>query len=73
MQDYLKRFFCFAFLETDIFLSDQKVNAKIKAIEIEIAFFHSLGNPKGPTLDHFFYASHILQNFPYKQIPISMS
>ena len=37
-----------------------------KAIEIEIAFFHSLGNPKGRTLDHFFYASHIRHNFPYK-------
>ena len=35
-----------------------------KGIEIEIAFFHSLGNPKGHTLDHFFYASHICHNFP---------
>ena len=24
-----------------------------KAIEIEIAFFHSFGNPKGHALDHF--------------------
>ena len=24
-----------------------------KAIEIEIAFYHSLGNPKGRTLDYF--------------------
>ena len=37
-----------------------------KAIEIETAFFHPLGNPKGRTLDHFFYASHICHNFPYK-------
>ena len=44
-----------------------------KAIEIEIAFFNFLGNPKGHTLDNFFYASHIRHNFPYKQIPISMS
>ena len=43
-----------------------------KALEIKIAFFHSLGNPKGRTLDHFFYASHIRHNFPYKLIPISM-
>ena len=35
-------------------------------MEIEIAFFfHSLGNPKGLTLDHFFYASHTRHNFPY--------
>ena len=44
-----------------------------KAIEMEIEFFHSLGNPKGRTLDYFFYASHIRHNFPYKLIPISMS
>ena len=48
--------------------------SRLKAIEIEIAFFfHSLENPKGRTLDHFFYASHICHNFPYKTIPISMS
>ena len=41
--------------------------------EIEIAFFYPLGNPKGRTLDHFFYALHIRHNFPYKLIPISMS
>ena len=45
----------------------------LKAIEIEIAFFHSLANPKGRTLDYFFHASHIRHNFPYKLIPISMS
>ena len=45
-----------------------------KAIEIEIAFFfHSLGNPKARTFDHFFYASHIRHNFPYKLIPILVS
>ena len=35
-------------------------------METETAFFHSLGNPKGRTLDHFFHASHIRHNFPYK-------
>ena len=40
-------------------------------MEIEIVFFHSLGNPKGRKLDHFFYASHIRHHFPYKQIQIS--
>ena len=44
-----------------------------KAIEIEMAFFHPLGNHKGRTLDHFFHASHIRHNVPYKLIPISMS
>ena len=29
-----------------------------KAIKTEIAFFHPLGNSKGRTLDHLFYASH---------------
>ena len=33
-----------------------------KAIEIELAFFHSLGNPKGCTLHHYFYALHICDN-----------
>ena len=41
---------------------------------VEIAFFfHFFGNPKGRTLDYFFYASHVFQNFPYKMIPVSMS
>ena len=54
-----------------MFISDQKVNAK--AIKIETAIFHSLGNPKGSTLDHFFYASHISHISPYKLTPVSMS
>ena len=42
-------------------------------MEIEITFFfYSLGDPKGHTLDHFFYASHIHHNFPYKLVPISI-
>ena len=47
--------------------------SKQKAVEIETAFFYPLGTLKGRTLDHFFYASHIHQNFPYKLIPISSS
>ena len=42
-----------------------------KATEIETAFLHSLGNPKGRTQDHFFHASHIRHNFPYKPVPMS--
>ena len=45
----------------------------LKAIEIKIAFIHSLGNPKGRTSDYFFYVSHIRHNFPYRLISISMS
>ena len=41
--------------------------------EIKIAFFHSLGDPKGRTLKHLFYASHIRHNFPYKLTLISLS
>ena len=48
-------------------------NSRLKAMEIEIACFHSLENPNGRTLDHFFYASHIRHNFPYKLTPITMS
>ena len=46
--------------------------SRLKAIEIEIAFLHSFFNPKGRTLDHFFYVSHIRHNFSYKYklIPI---
>ena len=53
--------FCFAFLGNYSFISDQKVKAK--AVEVETAFFRSLGNPKDRTLDHFFYASHIRHDF----------
>ena len=65
MQYSFKWFFCFSFLGSYIFKK-----SKQKAIEIETAFFHSLGNPQGHTLDHFFYASHILHNFPLNLIPI---
>ena len=62
MQDYFRRFFVLRSSEvTFSFLIKKSI---LKSIEIEIAFFHSLGNPKGRTLDNFFYASHIRHNFP---------
>ena len=69
MQYFLKRFFVLHFSEaTFLFLIK---DPRQKAIEIETAFFfHSLGNPKGRTLDHFFYASHIRHNVPYKLVSI---
>ena len=63
----------FVLRSSEVIFSFLIKKSRQKAIEIEIAFFHSLGNPKGRTLDHFFYASHIRHNFPYKLIPISMS
>ena len=71
MQYYFKLFLALHSLEV-IFSFLIKKSGK-NLIEIDIAFFHSLGNPKGHTQDHFFYASHIGHNFPYKPIPISMS
>ena len=72
MQDHFKRFFVLCYSEMIFSILIEMLMPK--AIEIEIAFFHSLGNPKGHTLDYFFYASHIRHNFlPYKLIPISMS
>ena len=62
MQDYFKWSFVLHYEEV-IFLFLIKMSM-LKAIEIEIAFFLSLGNPKGRTLDYFFYASHIRHNFP---------
>ena len=71
MQYYFKLFLVLHSLGV-IFSLHADEKSRQKAIEIEIAFFHSLGNPKGRTLDHFFYDSHIRHNFPYKLIPISM-
>ena len=62
---YFQRFF-FVLHSSDVIFSFLIKKARQKAIEIEIAFFHSLGDPKGHRLDHFFYASHIRHNFPYK-------
>ena len=68
---YFKQFFVLHSLE--VIFSFLIKKSRQKAIEIETAFFHPLRNPKGRTLDHFFYASHICHNFPNKLIPISMS
>ena len=54
-------------------INECSISDYLSNFEIEIAFFHSLGNPKGPTLNHLFYASHIRHNCPYKLILISMS
>ena len=71
MQYYFKRFFVLHSSEVIFSLLIKK--SRQKAIEIEIAFFHSLGDPKGRILDHFFYDSHVLHSFPYElMIPISM-
>ena len=48
---YFKRFF--ALHSSEVIFSFLIKKSRLKAIEIEIAFFHSLGNPKGRTLDHF--------------------
>ena len=69
MQYYFKQ--VFVLLSSEVIFSFLIKKSRQKAIEIEIASFHSLGNPKGRTIDHFFYASHIRHNFTYKLIPIS--
>ena len=56
MQYYFKRFLVLH--SSEVIFSFLIKKSKKKAIEIEIAFLHSLGNPKGHTLDHFFYALH---------------
>ena len=71
MQLYFKWFFVLHSLE--VICSFLLKKSKQKAIEIETEFFHSLGNLKDLTLDHFFYASHIRHNVPYKLIRISVS
>ena len=71
MQYYFKRFFVLH--SSEVIFSFLIKKSRQKPIEIETAFFHSLGNPKGHTLDHFFYASHIRHYFPYKLISMSMS
>ena len=71
MEYYFKRFLVLH--SSEVIFSLLIIKLMQEAIEIEIAFSHSLENPKGRTLDHLFYASHIRHNFPYKLIPISMS
>ena len=55
MRYYFKRFFVLHSLE--VIFSFLIKKSRQKAIEIETAIFHPLGNPKGRTLDNFFYAS----------------
>ena len=71
IQCYFKRFCVLHSSEVTFLFLIKK--SRQKATEIEIAFFNPLGNLEGRTLDHFFYASHIRHNFPYKLIPISIS
>ena len=58
--------FCFVLHSSEVIFSFLIKKSRQKAIEIETAFFHPLGNPNGRTLDHFFYASHIRHNFPLR-------
>ena len=67
MQCYFKRFFVLH--SSEVIFSFLIKKPRQKAIEIEVTFFHFLGNRKGHTLDHFFYASYIRHNFPYKLTP----
>ena len=71
MQHYFKRFFVLH--SSEVIFSFLIKKSRQKAIEVEIASFHPLGNPKGRTLDHFFDVSRIRHNFSYKLIPISLS
>ena len=71
MQYYFKLFFVLH--SSEVIFSFLIKKSRQIAIEIEIAFFHFVGNPRGRTLDHFFYASHIRHNLPYKLIPKSLS
>ena len=71
MQYYFKR--SFVVHSSKVIFSFLIEKLRQKAIQIEMAFFHSLGNPKGRTLNRFFCALHIRHKFPHKMIPISMS
>ena len=71
MQYYFKRFFVLH--SSEVIFSFLIKKARQKAIEIETAFFHPLGNPKSRHWKKNFYVSHIRHNFPYKLIPLSMS
>ena len=62
MQYYFKQFFVLH--SSEVIFSFLIKTSRQKAVEIETAFFHPLGNSKGRTLDHFFYDSHIRRNFP---------
>ena len=60
-------------LINDCFISDYPSNFEGKSNINKIALFNSLENPKGRTVYHFFHASHICHNFPYKLISLLMS
>ena len=60
MQNYFKRFFVLRSLE--MILSFFIKNSRLKAIKIEIEFFHFLSNHKDRTLDYFCYTSHVRHN-----------
>ena len=62
MQYYFK--LSFALHSSEVIFSFLIKKSRQKSVEIETAIFYSLGIPKGRTLDHFFYASHIRHNFP---------
>ena len=51
MQYYFKRIFVLH--SSEVMFPFLIKTSRQKAVETEIAFFHSLGNPKGRTLDHF--------------------
>ena len=70
MQYYFKWFFVLH--SSEVIFSFPIKESRRKAVVIESAFFHSVGNPRGRTLDNFFYASHIRHNFPCRLIPISL-
>ena len=71
MQYYFKRFSVSR--SSDVIFSFLIIKSRLKAIEIDTAVFHSLGNSKRHTLDYFFHVLDIHDNFPYKLIPISVS
>ena len=52
MQYYFKQFFVLH--SSEVLFSFLIKKSRQKAIEIEITFFHPLGNSKGRTLDNFF-------------------
>ena len=57
MQDYVKWYFVLSSLEMIFSFLIKKL--RLKAIERETAFLHSLGDPMGRKLYYFLYASHI--------------
>ena len=71
MQYYFKRFFVLH--SSKVIFSSLIKSQGQKAKEIKTAFFSFPCGPKDHTLDHFFHASHIRHNFPYKLTPLLVS